>query len=159
MSGPLRSRAFFSSPKKEVILSYTIFVNCCPGSTDFKTLSPLASSAVAFIKRRTTRKFTSASKRAVFISSIVSSIFFSVILDLPLKERIIPLNFSVIFSSITLYLPVISFLLSQEVLIPCLRFYKAPNRWAALNYAFLQECSGIYRRQRLPASSLSYRYF
>ena len=77
-----------------------IFTNCCPGFTALRTFSPLASSIVLFTNLRTTRRLTSASSKAILICSTVSSIFFSVIFELPLIERTILLKVPVNFSSI-----------------------------------------------------------
>ena len=58
-------------------------MNCSPGDTPRSTRSPSASSVVRLTKRRTTRRFTSASSSATLISRTASWMFFSVTWALP----------------------------------------------------------------------------
>ena len=57
-----------SLPMREIISSLTILMTICPGFNPFITSWPMARSSTAFTNCLTTRKFTSASKRAIFTS-------------------------------------------------------------------------------------------
>ena len=82
--------------------SLTTFTTCCPGVRLSETSAPKHRSRVRSMKRSTTLKWTSASKRAYRISRIASATSSSVSRPFPLSRPKIPSKRSVSDSNIRL---------------------------------------------------------